>query len=555
MRLRTSFCNGAVLEKNIRRYCPLWLGYCAFLAVYLLAKGNSIRSEMELILRQNTTRLGTLVYGAIAAITLFGDLFSRRRSLWLHAMPVKRGGWFLTNVNTGLLFFLIPLLLYFTAFGRRNVDENLFLIRDFLFSFGTALLCVQLSGSRVGAALLMIMALCMPAVCKWLYAELYYRFCPGIGLEEITETGILESIVGSLKTSRETATLRGILGIVFGGLAYVLYRFRKIENTESFGILPGLKYVFAAVFSLVLSTITATVFSGDTGRICLVLYLSLPVFFACGAMLAQRQVRIWKRGYIVTFCILLLSLFGSLGFIRADLAGWLRYVPEPQEVQSVKVMINDYGKNNGYRYFEYTAAVLTAPEDIESITRIHRQLLPYRSTYEDGQMVYLTYTMDDGNQILRYYPIALTESFEALEKTLSTQRVIFGTTDFESYVNQVHLVQVCGSFSKKGSGEFVFGSGEENGLMVGYYSRKCQKRELLEQLLWLLQDACEAEELGQLTDDQYRITIYSVDETGAQVIRKLTVPASARDVDSFLQEYWQKAGALDFVIEEDFRLP
>ena len=533
MQSRTSFCNGAILEKNIRRYCPLWIGYCVFLAVNLLPKsGYSIRYREELVLIQNTTRLGTLVYGVISAITLFGDLFSRRRSLWLHAMPVKRGGWFLTNVITGLLFFLIPLLLYFTAFGRRNVDENLFLIRDFLFSFGTALLCVQLSGSRAGAALLLTVALCMPAVCKWLYAELYYRFFPSIGLEELTETGILKSLISSLETSRETATLRGILGVIFGGLAYVLYRFRKIENTESFGILPGLKYVFAAVFALVISTLTATMFSGAVGRICLLLFLSLPVFFACGAMLAERQVRILKPGYIVSFCILLLTFFGSLGFMRADLAGWLRYVPEAQAVQSVKVTINKSGVNS-YRNFEYKGTVLTDPEDIESITGIHRQLLPYRSAYEDGQMVYLTYTMDDGEQVLRYYPIPLTEILEALGKAVSTQTAIFGTDDFESYVNRVKMVEVSSRNYRDSVGHVMFGTEEEtNGVTA---DRKCHDREKLEQFLWLLQDACEAEKLNQLADYDYRIRICSVDEDGREEIREVTIPAKAADVKSFLQ--------------------
>ena len=150
-------------------------------------------------------------------------------------------------------------------------------------------------------------------------------------------------------------------------------------------------------------------------------------------------------------------------------------------------------------------------------------------------MVYLTYTMDDGDQILRYYPIALTESFEALEKTLSTQTAVFGTKDFGSYVNRVNLVTVYSrSYYKETTGSIAFGSAEEINNITEVF--RCENRELLEQFLWLLQDACEAGELSQVADYSYSVRIHSVDEMGEEEIHKLTVPVGTSGVESFLQE-------------------
>ena len=536
MKLRTSFCNGAVLDKNITRFAPLWVGYSIFLVVHLLTKGSMrINSELQYLLQGKFLRIGTLFYGMICGVTLFGDLFSHRRTQGLHGLPMRRECFFLTNALTGLLFFFIPILLFFVATGMRSDEQNYYLIPEFLLAYGVSLLCVQLSGSRIVAILLLVVAVCLPAVCKWLFVNLYHSLLSSIGVEEISNSTVFQSVLGGLETSRETGWIRVVAGIAAMAVALLLYRFRKLENTGYFGILRGLRGVFAAVFAFVLSGMIGAKISSTIQGIYFVLALLIPAFFIIGTMLAERSIKIWKPGYILTLALFMIAIFGTLWYTRYDIDKQKAYVPEPDTVQSVKVMINDYGKNNGYRYFEYTAAVLTAPEDIESITRIHRQLLPYRSTYEDGQMVYLTYTMDDGNQILRYYPIALTESFEALEKTLSTQTAVFGTKDFGSYVNRVNLVTVYSrSYYKETTGSIAFGSAEEINNITEVF--RCENRELLEQFLWLLQDACEAGELSQVADYSYSVRIHSVDEMGEEEIHKLTVPVGTSGVESFLQE-------------------
>ena len=110
MKLRTSFFNVAVLRKNLTRFAPVWVLYAVAEVLGLLSLNLE---KAEIVAEDLTQIMGPVaifhgIYALVVAACLFGDLFDNRMCSGLHAMPMRREGWLLTNIASGLVFALIP---------------------------------------------------------------------------------------------------------------------------------------------------------------------------------------------------------------------------------------------------------------------------------------------------------------------------------------------------------------------------------------------------------------------------------------------------------------
>jgi len=111
MKLRTSFFNFRVLIKNLTRFAPLWVLYAVgevlgLMMLDLNSKTYKIACDVMNIM--GSVSIFHAVYAFLVAACLFGDLFDSRMCNGLHAMPMRREGWLLTNLVSGLVFALIP---------------------------------------------------------------------------------------------------------------------------------------------------------------------------------------------------------------------------------------------------------------------------------------------------------------------------------------------------------------------------------------------------------------------------------------------------------------
>ena len=118
MQSRTSFFNRAVFRKNLTRFAPVWGGYllCLILGMVLLYTDGGTAGEPRTRFRfvmyladvSHITGLLNLCYAFLVGQLLFGDLYNSRMCNMIHALPIRREGWFLTNLASGLAFSLIP---------------------------------------------------------------------------------------------------------------------------------------------------------------------------------------------------------------------------------------------------------------------------------------------------------------------------------------------------------------------------------------------------------------------------------------------------------------
>ena len=112
MKLKTSFFEPTVLKKDITRFWPLWglYGLFALLFVLLMWESNPDAARMANNASEVFLSMGVLnfLYAPLAAFFLFGDLFKSRMCNALHALPLRREGWFLTHLCAGMLFCIVP---------------------------------------------------------------------------------------------------------------------------------------------------------------------------------------------------------------------------------------------------------------------------------------------------------------------------------------------------------------------------------------------------------------------------------------------------------------
>ena len=192
MKSRTSSFNPTVFKKDITRFAPCWGSYLILLLLVL----TSIAGDSEAYWRLRNmpdaiVAMGwiNLIYAAVVAQLIFGDLYLSRLCNALHAMPMTRGGWFVTHTASGLAFSVVPNLVIMLAalpmmrLGAGWTSLLWWLLASelqYLFFFGVAVLCVMLSGNRLGHLALYAMINFAGLGAWWLASVIYEPLLYGV---------------------------------------------------------------------------------------------------------------------------------------------------------------------------------------------------------------------------------------------------------------------------------------------------------------------------------------------------------------------------------------
>ena len=114
MRSKISCFNPTVYRKNLTRFAPVWgvYGLSLVLGILLLYTNGGTAKHFHFAnhMTQLVEIMGVvnLLYAPVVAQLLFGDLYNSRMCNMLHAFPLRRENWFLTNMLSGLTFSLVP---------------------------------------------------------------------------------------------------------------------------------------------------------------------------------------------------------------------------------------------------------------------------------------------------------------------------------------------------------------------------------------------------------------------------------------------------------------
>lgn len=531
-----------VIWKDITRFLPLWGSY-SLLLLLRASRGWSYYQfafEWQYYMFRYIHILA-LPYALICGLLLFGDLYNRARCYGLHAMPVSRVGWFSVHALAGVLFFLVPTGLCFGVSGNLFTEAFLKLCLHFLQCYGVTLLAVMLAGNRIGAVVIGLCIHALPAAAQWLYGLFFQPFLPSVGIprSDLPAVGKLFYITSHNlymdATDLPQYLFLGCAGLVLAVLALGIYRFRKLERVGSFAAVKGVQYVFVAAFSLIVGELMFQLLEHKAEQYYF-LFLYIPVFYLVAAMLAEKRFFVFSAGHMLTLGILAAVLFNSLWIIRYDALGILDYVPDSKSVRSVDVFVDENRvvgmeeRYYDYAFFQEDSIRVIDPDDIKTITQIHKKLLKNAAFEGKHRMIYLTYTLKSGIKIRRYYstyPGDYYEDIHALEAAISTRSALFGDLDWETYPEQVYYIGV----SHAEVFQRLHFAAPEDLPNTDALDVVIHKEDMRQRLLDALVDACDRGYLNPVEPTEYIVTIKSRDRWGREKTVELSLPDGLDYID------------------------
>ena len=561
MKSRISFFDKAVLRKDITRFAPLWAIYLiGGLLVMLtgLADLSPTSAANDLASTIGPFSIINLIYAALCAQLLFGDLFNTRHCNALHALPLRRETWFTSHVLSGLMFSLVPhavgVVLMMTMLGELWFVGLLWLlgmVLEYLFFFGLAVFSVFCTGNRFAMAAVYGILNFASLIAYWFITTIYEPLLYGVSFPD--ELFRMFSPVIQMCVNQEMILFKwkengsewartwqyqglgegwwylaicAVIGVALLAGSLLLYRRRKLECAGDFIAVKPLEPVFAVVFTVSVGCVFAVVEQMFTNDYLLFLCVGLVIGWFVSQMLLQRTVKVFKGKTFLRLAILLLALGASILLTWLDPLGVTRWVPKAQTLVSVELADSIYSD----AYLK-----LDAPERMEEVIRAHKLLVEARDETGIRDNVVIRYTMKDGRQVSRKYQVRKgTESWGVLSKVFSDPEYVLGYTDWESFLENTEgvwegnsLMSLCELYARN------------TGRDVNYRElHDTMRRELLE----ALKKDCEEGLLPQMfvsNDFKYKTWIELEDPTGDYYkYRSITVYSDSRHTQQWLEKYY-----------------
>ena len=461
MTLRTSFFNKTVFWKTVKRYWPLWAAYLAILIFALPVELHEsfqwrdyvITSTIQrqiLNFTQASSPLLAFLVAPLSAMAVFSHLYNDRSCGAYASLPLKREAVFLSVTLAGLVPLLAANIITFGALlWVENIFGNVEIIAaatwlavtsmEVIAFYGFAVLCAQLTGHvlvvpavygllnfTAVAVQAVLMGLCQLFLFGFLDSGIYLTWLsPLVKLLQSSgyySVDMMTSFVGNTPAEAYIFTGWGtVVSYCIAGLGCItgsLFLFKK-RRMESAGdvvavklLKPVFKYCLAGGCALVLGVGLAGMFyREDTGTLFgLSLYAGLIVaFLVCGGigyfaaeMLNRKTFRAFNgawKGYIIFALVVILGL-SSLEF---DFFGFEKRVPKAEKVEHVSVHIG------GHSARSYTT------DDVDAVTQLHKAIIEKKDLILKTRYGYNTsyislyYTLENGRQVTRSYPLPLTE--------------------------------------------------------------------------------------------------------------------------------------------------
>lgn len=504
MRSKRSCYDSVIFRKNLTRFAPAWGLYTLCLALGILLTYHNGGTAKAFHFGSNLADLIpimsmiNLIYAPLVAQLLFGDLYTARMCNALHAMPVRRECWLVTNVLSGLAFSLIPTAImviiclpllsgsYFVNAWQIPLYVFVGINLEYICFFGMAVFCALCVGNRLSMVMLYGLLNFGAVIAYWLIDTLYTPMLYGVVTptqlvgnlfpvaqfldKTFIETGSLynlrEIFGDELKGAFATFTLTehwsmlliwAGVGIGFLALALVLYQKRNLEcagDAMAFKVLEPVFQILCAVVTAAAAQFFITDFLGFNDRYYYIFLVAGLIigWFAC-RMLIERSSRVFRLKNWYGLAVLTAAIALSLFLTYVDIFGIEDWTFNVEEIESATLSYN----------YE-----LTEEEDIQKVLDMQSEALQTRledsGAYlqdENGQWVRfldngltseelkeyaeldaryayyvnLTYTLKSGKEVTRRYPIwADSKAADGARDIFSRWEHVAGRND-RIYVN------------------------------------------------------------------------------------------------------------------------
>lgn len=550
MKSRISFFNLTLFKKDITRFAPLWVLYTIGLLLTLFSGGQSYGGFAK-FLGDSIGGFGVfnLIYAALAAQLLFGDLFQSRLCNALHAMPMRRETRFCTHLLAGLFFSIAPTLLaavislvFLGEYWFLSLMWFLGVSLSYVAFFGIAVFSMLCTGSRFAMAAVYAIINFGSWVAYWFAETIYLPMMWGVELDsEIFQwlSPVSAIVTGnfvdfsSYRNDWNNArvyeflgygdgwlylSIAAVVGLALLGCALVLYRRRSLESAGDFMAVRWLRPVFLLTYTLCAGAFLAMFGSIWSNGHLIFLFIGIICGFFTGYMLLDRTIRVFQKKRFIPLVLLLVAMGLSIFVTKVDLFGVVRWVPEKEDVRSVQM-------SNGNDILN-----ITDPEEIATVLTAHEAFL--KGNDEDsGQYmnIWLTYTLKSGREVTRHYAVLTTTP-----ELVMLKRAFFSTPEAVFNMN--------GSWEdfKQGVSYIIYES--ENGT-----THTIIEQTVITALLDAMYDDCQAGSMAQswaFHDDAASkyldyLIIYSKVQSGNPQVVHITVFGDAANTQKILSKLAQ----------------
>ena len=472
MKSKISFFNATVFRKDVTRFAPLWALYLIGGMLFMLSITNSHNDySTARTLGTSLSLLPTInfVYAALSAFLLFGDLFKGRLCNALHAMPLRREAWFVTHSISGLAFSLVPnallAVMIMPRLGSLWFVGLLWLLGvtlQYLFFFGVALFSCLCVGNKVGAATVYAILNFGSLVVLWFVTAIYQPMMYGVEISQdiftflcpvYQMTGAYEYIVFRRASNQYyfnglgeiwlyMAVAAGI-GLVFGLLALLLYRRRKLEAAGDFIAVRPIAPIFGVIFALCSGAFFSLFGQLFANEIAIYLLIGICVGWFAGQMLLKRTVKVFQGKSFLKLGILVAAMIVSVLLVKFDVFGIVRWTPDADDVVSI-TLSNRYDANS---YAEYEIKA-TEEAEIQFLIDLHKESIANGSKDLSGQArlpLYFEYRLRNGTTVRRQYLTPVSGSRkDTLRKIFSDPALVLGTKDWRGNLDSIEFIDVNG---------------------------------------------------------------------------------------------------------------
>jgi len=557
MKSRISFFDKAVLRKDITRFAPLWAIYLIgglLVMMTMVAGRNYSYAAQDLAEVIGSFSIINMIYAALCAQSLFGDLFNTRHCNALHALPLRRETWFVSHTVSGLLFSFVPHIIG-AALVMIQLKELWFvsliwllgMVLEYLFFFGLAVFSVFCTGNRLAMAAVYGILNFASMIAFWfvdtiyepmmfgmyMQEDIFMLLCPVVSMSSESKMVLFERVMDNTQIWQYKGMGEGwgylavcaVIGVALLAASLLLYRRRKLECAGDFIAVKPLEPIFAVVFTICVGCVFAVVEQMFTNDYLLFLCVGLIIGWFVGQMLLQRTIRVFKGKVFLKLAILAAALGASIFLTWLDPLGITRWVPKPENVAYVEL---------GDSIYDDSYLKLESAESMENVTLVHKLLIEDRGRSGVRQTVVIHYTMRDGRRISRTYTVRKdTAQWDILSSVFSDPEYVLGYTDWESFVEKTEgvwegnsLLSLCEVYVRYSKDD------------VNYRElHDTMRRELLE----ALKKDCEEGLLPQKfvsSEFKYKEWIELEDPSGEYYrYRSIAVYGSSRNTQEWLKKY------------------
>lgn len=489
MQSKRSFFNRTIFRKNLTRYWPLWgtvtlLG--CMVPLYMLLGLLSLQKQYSAsgpitaataaefasvlyAVTEEALPVIAFIYAILAAMAVWGYLFSPRSVGLMHALPVDRTALFVTGTLSGLAMLLIPcavmgilVCLIALAWGFMDLMAVCVTAASVVFLslifFGIATLCAMCTGHRLALPALYIavnfLAVLAEQLIRWVASGILFGFPGDSGDAMLEFLSPLARLFSSLEQKYYlneagekvfylagfgTLALYGLAGLALLALSWVLCCRRKSERAGDVVAFRWLRPLFRVVLAaagalglgpLLYVLVWESFFQAghytDPVPMAGCMALTGLVGYYAASMLLEKSLRVFRGSWrgAAAVCLAAAAFCAGLALDPLGLSSW---VPDPEDIQIAWV----YGE------VELYAGPEDAPERKEMVIDLQRAIQAEKDSIrarsdrlmDNHLWVSIVYVLEDGREVRRAYSLPMREeqweageSYEGLVRDIASDR-------------------------------------------------------------------------------------------------------------------------------------